>query len=129
MELPVQLSGEGLTVQRLERKRVFLPARAQIAIALATIACCCTAISGCKTAPAQAAPIAKPAPRIDNSPAGQLRAIGDRVVASVLGKDTSALLEYDHNSEDQLSLSDRATTNARSTIYFQPLPNLALTLP
>lgn len=64
-------------------------------------------MAGCNKATVQAAPQPKAAPaKIDNSPAGQLRAIGDQAVAAIISKDTKALFEYDHNPEDQMSLSD-----------------------
>ncbi len=76
-------------------------------IAVAAVAGCCAVLAGCNKSPAQSAPQPKPATqKVDNSPAGQLRAIGDRAVAAVIAKDPKALGEYDHNPEDQMSLSD-----------------------
>jgi hypothetical protein len=79
--------------------------RRSLAITIA-IAFCCTFPAGCKKASADAAIAAKPQAKPDNSPAGKLRAIGEQVVAAVMARDTHALLQFDSNPEDQLSLSD-----------------------
>jgi hypothetical protein len=64
---------------------------------------------GCKQAPATAAAIpgAKLMAKADDPATRQLRAIGDRVAVAVLAKDVKTLADFDHDPDDQASLTNK----------------------
>ncbi|HET9182181.1 MAG TPA: hypothetical protein VFP59_08620 [Candidatus Angelobacter sp.] len=79
-------------------------ARKHTALSVAAIVCCCGMIFGCKKGSAT-----NPAAVKTEDPATrELRAIGDRVTAAVIGKNINTLLEYDHDPEDQASLENKS---------------------
>lgn len=76
------------------------------ALSAIVVACCCSLMPGCRKAGASATNAAAEA-KMDPA-TRELRAIGDRATTAVISKDTSALLEYDHDPEDQASLQSRS---------------------
>jgi hypothetical protein len=69
----------------------------------------CSLMLGCKQAPAAAAiPGAKLMAKADDPATRELRAIGDRVAVAVLARDVKTLLEFDHDPDDQASLTNKS---------------------
>lgn len=59
---------------------------------------------GCKKGSAATGSMAK----AEDPATRDLRAIGDKVTAAVVGKDVNVLLQYDHDPEDQASLQNKS---------------------
>lgn len=70
------------------------------------ILCGCSLMLGCKKTSGAAAGNA--AAKAEDPATRDLRAIGDRVTAAMLAKNTNTLLEYDHDPEDQASLNNKS---------------------
>ncbi len=78
----------------------------QVVFAAVVIACCST-LPGCRKASASAG-IGVAATKMEDPATRELRAIGDRATAAIIAKNTSTLLEYDHDAEDQASLQSKS---------------------
>jgi hypothetical protein len=78
----------------------------RVVLAAVAIACCST-LPGCRKANASAA-MAVPATKMADPATRDLRAIGDRATTAIIAKNTSTLLEYDHDPEDQASLQSKS---------------------
>lgn len=74
------------------------------ALSLAAILCFGGIMSGCKKGSAAALAPTK----VEDPATRDLRAIGERVTAAVVGRDINTLLEYDHDPEDQASLQNKS---------------------
>lgn len=79
-------------------------ARKHAAISITAIVCLCGMMFGCKKGSATTASTGK----VEDPDTRDLRAIGDRVTAAVVGKDINTLLEYDRDPEDQASLQNKS---------------------
>ena len=78
--------------------------RKHTALTLAAILCLCGIMFGCRNRSAATASTAK----AEDPATHDLRAIGDKVTAAVIGKDINTLLQYDHDPEDQASLRNKS---------------------
>ena len=74
-------------------------------LSLVTIACFCGLMFGCKKGSAASSSAAA---KVEDPATRDLRAIGDRVTAAVVGRDINTLLQYDHDPEDQASLQNKS---------------------
>ena len=79
-------------------------ARKHTALTLVAIVCCCGMMFGCKKGSAATSSAA----RVEDPATHDLRAIGDRVTAALVGRDINTLLQYDHDPEDQASLQNKS---------------------
>lgn len=74
-------------------------------LSLVTIACFFGMMFGCKKGSAASSSAAA---KVEDPATRDLRAIGDRVTAAVVGRDINTLLQYDHDPEDQASLQNKS---------------------
>jgi hypothetical protein len=68
------------------------------------MACGCSLVLGCRKASGPVTTVANAAVRVEDPATRELRAIGNRAVTALVARDVNALLEYDHNPEDEASL-------------------------
>ena len=82
---------------------------AQGVVFAAVVVCCCCFVLGCRNASGSATRTASSAAKVDDPATHDLRAIGNKVASAVIARDVNALLEYDHQPEDQASLADKTS--------------------
>jgi hypothetical protein len=69
------------------------------------IFCLCIITPGCRKASGAAT---TPAAKVEDPATRELRAIGDRATTAVVARNINALLEYDHDPEDQAALQNKS---------------------
>lgn len=75
----------------------------------AVLIACCGCFVGCRKGTASSVPQVQPIAARPQDPATRdLLAIGDRVTAAIVGRDTNTLLDYDHDPEDAASLQSKS---------------------
>lgn len=67
--------------------------------------CICATLPGCKKASVSGS---TPAVQVEDPATRELRAIGDRATTAVVARNINALLDYDHDAEDQAALQNKS---------------------
>ena len=78
--------------------------RTQASLSAVMIFCLCVIAPGCRKA--SRAPTT-PAAKVEDPGTQELRAIGDRATTAVVARNINALLEYDHDPEDEAALQNK----------------------
>lgn len=97
--------GDTMTTRESALPLSGLSFRAQACLSAVMILCICYVAPGCRKASGSAS---TPAAKVEDPATRELRAIGDRATTAVVARNINALLEYDHDAEDQAALQNKS---------------------
>ena len=94
-----------MTTRESTLSRTELSFRAQAGLSAVMVLCICAMAPGCRKASESASTAAA---KVEDPATRELRAIGDHATTAVVARNINALLEYDHDPEDQAALQNKS---------------------